>query len=447
MSDVKVPLPRMPHRSLSLRRPQTLARSQTPSRRPTQRRSRIGGAAGATAMLVATLVGAPATVNVLAATPAQALDQSLGTPGFCKTSTGVTVVIDFQALGGETIVRCNPSGARGTGLDALKGAGIQVSGALRWGEAFICRVENRPSAVETVPVAGAPGYKEACINTPPAAAYWSYWHAGNNCAWSYSQWGVKNRDFVQGGFEAWSFSLDATSETTPRPRVAAVRPGTEGGKCVTPVGPGPTTNDPNESQPGSVVDTGAAPDPDYGKDGQKSDNPYDPDNADSAEKAEAEAKQGRNTAGGSGRDQAGVPPGAAPRGSVPNAQAAPGSANSPGGSSAPGPSSSTDGSASSSTDGSASAPTDGSASAPTNDKGAALPPPLPRSESTPPGPAADPAKNVAFSGGQQLPDVDDAVKQQVGASDVAPWAAGAAVLALVGLGVYTARRRRVRAPG
>ncbi|AUI60010.1 ABC transporter substrate-binding protein [Amycolatopsis sp. BJA-103] len=179
---------------------------------------------------------------------AHAVDQGKGYPGFCKDAGGVTVVVDFQGLGGTTIVRCNPQTTRGTGLDALKGAGFQIAGVQRWGEAFICRVENRPSAAENVPIAGREKYRELCIDTPPAQAYWSYWHASNNCAWDYSQWGVKNRDFIPGGFEGWSFSLNATAQTNPVPRVSAVRPGTEGQPCVPREEAKPATNDPNERQ-------------------------------------------------------------------------------------------------------------------------------------------------------------------------------------------------------
>ncbi|MEV0675345.1 ABC transporter substrate-binding protein [Actinosynnema sp. NPDC050436] len=198
---------------------------------------RASGAVAAAFLVVATAPGA------------HAVDQSKGQPGFCPSGTGVTVVIDFQQLGGTTLVRCNPQTTRGTGLDAMKGAGFQVNGVQRWGEAFICRIENRPSAVEAIPVKGNEGYQEACLDTPPAAGYWSYWHAGNNCAWEYSQWGVKNRKFVPGGFEGWSFSLNATADTNPVPRVAAVRPGTEGQPCVAPDEGRPSSDDPDEQQP------------------------------------------------------------------------------------------------------------------------------------------------------------------------------------------------------
>ena len=164
-------------------------------------------------LTVAVTLGAAGVSN-----PAGAIDQSKGTPGFCPNANGVTVVVDFQQLGGETIVRCFPTTSSGTGLDALKGSGFQIEGVQRWGEAFICRIENRPSAVESLPIVGNPGYKERCIDTPPPSGFWSYWYAGNNCAWRFSQWGVKNRDFYLGGFEGWSFSLNSTAGSNPPPR-------------------------------------------------------------------------------------------------------------------------------------------------------------------------------------------------------------------------------------
>ena len=198
-------------------------------------------------MRIAALVGA-VTLLVGTAPAAHAIDQSKGYPGFCKDDKGVTVVIDFQQLGGDAIVRCNPQTTAGTGLDAMKGAGFQIAGVQRWGEAFICRIENKPAAADKIPINGRENYKELCIDTPPAQAYWSYWHAANNCAWDYSQWGVKNRQFIPGGFEGWSFSLNATADTNPVPRIAAVRPGTGNTGCNAVEEPKPASNDPNEKQ-------------------------------------------------------------------------------------------------------------------------------------------------------------------------------------------------------
>ncbi|WHT22599.1 ABC transporter substrate-binding protein [Crossiella sp. CA-258035] len=135
-----------------------------------------------------------------------------GRPGHCPDGNGVTVIIDFQQLGGSTIVRC-AVGEQETGHAALRNAGIRIAGTNRWGEAFVCRIEGKPG-----PEA------EACIDTPPATAYWSYWHAPEGGQWTYSQYGVMNRKPPLGSFEGWSFSKDRTAETNPPPRLAPVRP-------------------------------------------------------------------------------------------------------------------------------------------------------------------------------------------------------------------------------
>ena len=163
------------------------------------------------AMALALVAGFVVAVSV-GASPAYAIDHSRGTAGYCPDDDGVTVIIDFQDLGGTSIVRCAP-GAQATGLDALKNAGIEITGTNRWGEAFICRIEGKPGS-DTEP----------CIDTPPATAYWSYWHASNGGDWEYSQWGVMNRQPPPGSFEGWSFSQDNTGSTNPPPRLDPERP-------------------------------------------------------------------------------------------------------------------------------------------------------------------------------------------------------------------------------
>jgi hypothetical protein len=133
-------------------------------------------------------------------------------PGACPDADGVTVVVDFQELGGSTIIRC-AAGPQSTGLAALKDAGISITGTTRWGEAFICRIEGRPGP-DT----------ESCIDTPPATAYWSYWHAVNGGSWTYSQRGATARTPPPGSFEGWSFALDRGDTGAPPPRVAPRRP-------------------------------------------------------------------------------------------------------------------------------------------------------------------------------------------------------------------------------
>ncbi|GAA3753568.1 hypothetical protein [Micromonospora maritima] len=162
--------------------------------------ARAARAAAAVALVVAATVAGPAA-------PAAA-----GSTGFCPDASGVTVVVDFRELGGGTVVRC-AAGDQPTGLAALKNAGFSVTGTLRWGEGFVCRIDGKPSAAS-----------EKCVDTPPASAYWSYWHASNGGGWTYSDKGVLNRRPPAGSFEGWSFSRGRDASDAPRPGVAPKRP-------------------------------------------------------------------------------------------------------------------------------------------------------------------------------------------------------------------------------
>ncbi|MDQ3628652.1 MAG: ABC transporter substrate-binding protein, partial [Actinomycetota bacterium] len=167
---------------------------------------------------------ASAVITLLvAAAPSHAVDDDRGSAGFCPGEDGVTVVVDFQGLGGDSIVRCASGSQPRTGLEALKAAGFQVDGVQRWGEAFICRIEDRPSAAEELPLAGHEDYREACIDTPPNTGYWGYFHAEDGGEWVYSGAGGKNRSVVPGGFEGWSFALNAQDGHGPAPGVVPAR--------------------------------------------------------------------------------------------------------------------------------------------------------------------------------------------------------------------------------
>ncbi|MEV5707157.1 hypothetical protein [Actinoallomurus sp. NPDC052274] len=158
-----------------------------------------------TGALVGALTPSPATATGI--TPARA-----GTAGYCPGGTGVTVVVDYQALGGATEIRCAP-GAQASGLAALQNAGFTVTGTQRWGLAFVCRINGKPTSAT-----------EPCVDTPPASAYWSYWHASNGGTWTYSNQGASTYVPAQGSFEGWSFSTNAGPDTNPPPRVTPVRP-------------------------------------------------------------------------------------------------------------------------------------------------------------------------------------------------------------------------------
>ncbi|WP_408058075.1 hypothetical protein [Verrucosispora sioxanthis] len=170
-----------------------------------------------------------------------------GSAGYCPDAAGVTVVVDFKELGGGTVVRCAP-GDQATGLAALKAAGFQIAGTLRWGEGFICRIEGKPSAST-----------EKCVDTPPASAYWSYWHAPNGGSWTYSDKGVLNRKPPSGSFEGWSFSLNRNADKAPRPAVAPARPAPAPRTTPPAPPPAPRTSAPAPPRPSSAVPPLAPP--------------------------------------------------------------------------------------------------------------------------------------------------------------------------------------------
>ena len=193
--------------------------------------------------------------------------------GPCTDDLGVTVVVDFQQLGGSTVVRCAPGSNgqpfQGSGLDAFRAAGLDIAGTNRFGSSVVCRVNGRPAADEPLPIPGDDDYTEQCVDMPPAAAFWSYWQADNGGSWVVSQLGVSNSTARAGGFEALSFSLNSTNAP---PRTAPSRPtptqdpeppprqDPEPPPSQTPTPP-PVTPAPSPSEPGPAPTPAPAPQP------------------------------------------------------------------------------------------------------------------------------------------------------------------------------------------
>lgn len=148
---------------------------------------------------VLTLAALLTAVSFVAADPAAEPAHAAG----CTGTTGVTVVVDFTAFGGAVDRRC-ALGDPATGLQALQDAGFAVTGTTRWGLAFICRLDGLPA-----PAA------EACVNTPPASAYWSYWHGTPGSAWTYSTSGATSYNPAPGSVEGWAFGSGGQPTVAP----------------------------------------------------------------------------------------------------------------------------------------------------------------------------------------------------------------------------------------
>jgi hypothetical protein len=121
----------------------------------------------------------------------------------CTTTTGVTVIVDFKALGGGIQRGCalNPT----SGLDALRDAGFIPAGTTRFGDAYVCRIDGKP---------GNP--PEACTETPPATAYWAYYHAKpTDGAWTYAALSALYYKPQPGSIEGWAFGARTQPGISP----------------------------------------------------------------------------------------------------------------------------------------------------------------------------------------------------------------------------------------
>jgi len=128
------------------------------------------------------------------------------TDGACPDDDGVTVVVDFQELGGGTVVRCAP-GPQASGLAALEQAGFTIEGTASWGTAVVCRIDGRPVPAD-----------EPCTGYPPVSAYWSYWQAAAGGSWGYASTGPADAGPSRAASRAGR-SRRTGARTTPRRRV------------------------------------------------------------------------------------------------------------------------------------------------------------------------------------------------------------------------------------
>lgn len=172
----------------------------------------------------------------------------------CTNNNDITIVIDFNELGGGVNVRCAPQPV-GSGFEAFQRTNIAVDDY----RGFVCRIAGVPE-------------EGPCDRYPPSNYYWVYWLAPRGGEWCYSQVGAGNRTPPPGSVEGWSFFKKTSAKpksTPPRYPVPPVISGTtpnklDGGDCATtsspttvttaaPSGPAPT----NPQSPGSPSSPGA----------------------------------------------------------------------------------------------------------------------------------------------------------------------------------------------
>ncbi|MFD3942127.1 hypothetical protein [Streptomyces sp. NPDC058579] len=147
-----------------------------------------------------------------AVSPAGATPQPMGR---CTTTSGAVLAVDFSRWGGPILRSCGTTPT--TGYELLNQGGWRTTGTGHDGPAFICRIGY----------SGHQGGKQFptpeqddCVLTPPASAYWSYWHAnpGQN-TWEYSQLGAMLYKPKPGSVDLWIFGGTNIEGTQGRPTV------------------------------------------------------------------------------------------------------------------------------------------------------------------------------------------------------------------------------------
>lgn len=129
----------------------------------------------------------------------------------CFGSGGVTVVVDFQQLGGGAQTGCDPAGGGRVAAVSFPEAGFPLTDVQQT-PGFTCRVSGKPAT-------------DPCVRTPPATAYWSlWWSDGRSGTWSYATVGVGSLKVPEGGYVAFSWQGQAGRALpgiSPTPRRSA----------------------------------------------------------------------------------------------------------------------------------------------------------------------------------------------------------------------------------
>ena len=168
------------------------------SRRWSAHRLRLAAVAMIAALtLTAALPSAPAFAKALPV-------------GHCTSTRDATVIVDFGPFGGPLLRACGSTPT--TGFALINQGGWHTSGTEHDGPAFVCRIGYAGFHHGTLYPTPA---QQACINTPPANAYWTYWQAGpGQNTWHYSQLGAPTYRPQPGSISLWIFGGTNISGTS-----------------------------------------------------------------------------------------------------------------------------------------------------------------------------------------------------------------------------------------
>ena len=126
----------------------------------------------------------------------------------CTDGRGVSVVVDFGALGGGVQQTCDADGGGKKAAAIFADSGVDLAYAQR-SAGFVCRVEGVPTS-------------DPCINAAPADAYWGlWWSDGKTGTWVYASIGTSSLTVPAGGSVGFAWNSGTRTQPGVTPPVAA----------------------------------------------------------------------------------------------------------------------------------------------------------------------------------------------------------------------------------
>ncbi len=216
-----------------------------------------------------TIIARLVAVALVAAAASLAVPSPAAYAAPCTGDSGVSVVVDFNGLGGGVQQVCVSGGGGDAASSLFPAAGFTLNYASRQ-PGFVCRVQGKPAS-------------DPCVNTAPADAFWGlWWSDGDASSWTFSSLGAASLKIPNGGMVA--FSWDAESGTAP-PSASPSHPDPS---------PTPEPDPPPPNDGGSGPDQPAAPDGSAAPGSTPSDTP---DGSPSASPGAEDGKKGKGDNG------------------------------------------------------------------------------------------------------------------------------------------------------
>ncbi len=117
----------------------------------------------------------------------------------CPGATGVTVIVDYNEVGGPTRAGCDPDGAGKSASEVFPGAGFALEYHPRQ-PGYVCKVTGLPD-------------DRPCLESD---SFWSlWWSDGESGEWRFSNQGVGGLTVPEGGYVAFAWHEGAGNAQAP----------------------------------------------------------------------------------------------------------------------------------------------------------------------------------------------------------------------------------------